>query len=52
MTCNIILVMKEQKCTANETLRISGVMVLGPFDEKAAMNGAGLVPNFVVAGVM
>ena len=26
--------------------------VLGPFDEKAAMNGAGFVPNCVLEGVM
>lgn len=32
------------------TLRISGVMVLGPFDENAAMKGAGLVPIRVVTG--
>lgn len=34
------------------TLRISGTTVLGPFDEKAAMKGAGFVPNTVVARVM
>lgn len=28
-----------------KTLRISGVMVFGPNDEKAAMNGAGFVGN-------
>lgn len=27
-------------------------MVLGPFDEKAAMKGAGFMPNTVVARVM
>lgn len=38
----------EQKCNVIRTLRISGVMLLGPFDENAAMNGAGFVPNIVV----
>lgn len=42
----------EQNCNSIKTLRISGVMVLGPFDENAAMNGAGFVPNFVVARFM
>uniref|UniRef100_A0A0A9AMZ0 Uncharacterized protein n=1 Tax=Arundo donax TaxID=35708 RepID=A0A0A9AMZ0_ARUDO len=33
-------------------LRISGVIVLGPCDEKAAINGAGFVPRTVVGFVM
>jgi hypothetical protein len=33
-------------------LRIPGVTVLGPCDEKAAMNGAGLVPRIVAGQVM
>lgn len=34
------------------TLRISGVIVLGPREEKAAMNGAGFVPSSVFGLVM
>jgi hypothetical protein len=34
------------------TLRISGVTVLGPCDEKAAMNGAGFVSRAVYGTVM
>lgn len=30
------------------TLRISGLIVFGPCDEKAAMTGAGLVPKIVL----
>lgn len=32
------------------TLRISGVMVLGPLEEKEAMNGAGFVCSCVFGG--
>lgn len=34
------------------TLRISGLRVLGPCDENAAISGAGFTPNFVYAGVI
>ena len=33
-------------------MRICGVTVLGPCDEKAAMNGAGFVPRIVAGLVM
>lgn len=35
-----------------ETLRISGVTVFGPLEEKAAMNGAGFVPTTALGAVM
>lgn len=37
---------------ANQTLRISGVMVFGPLEENAAMNGAGFVPSTVFGEVI
>ena len=34
-----------------QTLRISGVTVLGPLEEKAAMDGAGLALNLPTGGI-
>lgn len=34
-----------------QTFRISGVTVFGPFDENEAINGAGFVPNCVLTRV-
>ena len=36
----------------SSTLRMSGATLLGPFDEKAAITGAGFVPTFVSGRVM
>lgn len=41
-----------RKSEVYDTLRISGTIEFGPFDEKAAMKGAGFVCNFVVGCVM
>lgn len=43
---------KRESFSSWKTFNISGTMVLGPFDEKAAMKGAGIVPNAVVEGVI
>ena len=41
----------EKDWVGEQTLRISGVMVLGPFDEKEAINGAGFIPSWVLTRV-
>ena len=42
----------EQRKATDTTLRISGLIRLGPRDEKEAMAGAGFTPRTVVTGEM
>ena len=44
----MIIIVIIKKKNSKQTLRIDSSIILGPLDEKEAINGAGFVPNSVL----